>query len=73
MPPTRGCVFFFNHSPGQSLIDTLISNPDLDNSLQKLNSQMILEYVELTVKTKSEKYKKSTSSLNKYTQAGTHK
>lgn len=54
-------------------MDTLISNPDLDNSLQKLNSQMILEYVELTVKTKSEKYKTSTSSLNKYTQAGTHK
>lgn len=73
MPPTRGCVFFFNHSPGPSLIDTLVSNPDLDNSLQKLNSRVILEYVELTVKTKSEKYKKSASSLNKYTQAGMHK
>lgn len=41
----------------------LISNPDLDNSLQKLNSQVILECVELTVKTKSEKYIKSTSKL----------
>lgn len=41
----------------------LMSKPDQDNSLPKLNSQVILDCVELTVKTKPAQCMKSASSF----------